>query len=673
MKKRTLALILAAAVTLTSLLSGCGETSVSGTSETSGESSGVVSQTSSEPEVSGANAGGGKLKAEGITTAVGTPREETLIVETAEPTDAPGQFNTYMPGTTVGFGIHQLLSAHLWEIDTGSYEQFGEVAEGLPEQNEDFTEHLIKIRKGIKWSDGEDLTAEDVAFTFNMIMDNPNITSSAYYKSVLKEVSVVDDYTVKMVTYESFPRITSTFGVLIWGNDFRIVPEHIYGEQADVTTFKDEQPVVAGPYVVKSFDPLGKWILYERREDWENSVLGVVAGTENVPAKYVWFRYLGDDNTRQMAMINNEVDILCEVTPEMLTAMTEQNPEVQGWYPEFPYAFPDDPCAKGLIFSNGKGAPFNSPDFRWGIALALDMVDISMNIFGGVGLASPYPLMTASSAMDKVYGEELAEWAETIELDLGDGTTFKPWDSTYADQIAERLAAEGKQVPDDPEERKAMFGRGWWKHDTEAATKLFQKAGLELKDGEWYLDGEPFTFTITYLAETELQASRGAEAAYDQLTKFGFNCTLMSESSGTWGSNLQTGQYDIAAGWPNNYIIEDWYNYTKGFTNDLIVPLGEKGSGDGMRWDNQEFTDLVHEMEKMSPTDPAIHDMVLEAVKIATMDMADLPFLSGVKYVPTNNTYWENYPTAEDPYAAPWWWCSTFKYIVPHITPVAAE
>ena len=72
-------------------------------------------------------------------TDVGTPRSQTLIVETQTPTDVPGQFNSYMMGTQMGFGVHQLMSAHLWEMDTVSGEQFGEVAEGMPESNEDFT------------------------------------------------------------------------------------------------------------------------------------------------------------------------------------------------------------------------------------------------------------------------------------------------------------------------------------------------------------------------------------------------------------------------------------------------------------------------------------------------------------------------------------------------------
>ena len=600
-------------------------------------------------------------------TEVGTPRAETLIVETQTPTDVPGQFNSYMLGTQMGFGIHQLMSAHLWEIDTVKGEQFGEVAEGMPESNEDFTEHVVKIRQGIKWSDGEDLNADDVVFTFNMIMNNPGIGQSAYANTVFASVEKVDDYTVKFVTKESFPRLALRFGVTIWGNDYRIVPEHIYSQVEDVTQFKDENPVVAGPYTVKDYDPNGQWILYQLREDWQQSTLGVVTGKTEAPAaKYVLFKVLGDDTTRQMAMINNEVDVMCEVTPEILDVMTSANDKIACWYDEFPYATSDDPCSKGLGFSIGKGAPYDSADFRWAIALAMNFDEISLGIFDGVGRASVFPIVTATSAGQELYYKPLLEWVSNFELDLGDGTTVKPFDPDYATRMAAELGIEGTE-----EELVEMFGIGCWKYDPEAAEKLLVKAGLEKKDDGWYFNGEPFVVNLTYLADTEAQAGRGVQAAYDQLTKFGLNCNISSESSATWDTNNGTGEYEIRGIWPTGFIVKDLYSQINGWDADLIAPMGEIGSGQGTRWNNARATEIIHEMAKVSPDSEESYELGLEFLKVAIEDMPFIGFHSGVKFVPTNSTYWTNYPCAANPYNGPWWWWSCFKYIVAEITPAA--
>lgn len=605
----------------------------------------------------------------GEMTEVGTPRKETLVVECQSPTDTPGQFNSYMQGTQMGFGIHQLMSAMMWEIDTVKGEQFGEVAEGMPKSNADFTEHIVKIRQGIKWSDGEDLNADDVVFTFNMIMTNPGINQNTYYNQVFKSVEKVDDYTVKFVTNESFPRLAQRFGVTIWGNDLRIVPEHIYSPQADATQFKDSEPVVAGPYTVKSYDELGKWILYERREDWQASTVGVVTGKQPL-AKYVWFRNLGDDTTRQMSIINNEVDILCEVTPEMLEVMTAQNPNIACWYKDFPYATSDDPCSKGLLFSMGKGAPYDNKDFRWGIALAMNFDEISQNIFDGIGRSSPFPMLTNTSAAQELYVKPILPWLADFELDLGDGTTVKPFDDSYAERIAGILRDKGYDITTDHDALIDMFGVGCWKYDIAAAEKLLIKAGLEKKDDGWYFNGEPFTFNMTYLADTEAQAGRGTQAAYDQLTKFGFKINLVSESSATWDTNGVTGQFDIGGYWPTGFITKDIYSQINGWDADLIVPIGERGSGQSGRWNNAKATEIIHELAKLSPDDPKSYELGMEFFKISIEELPFIGFHSGVKFVPTNSTNWTNYPSAENPYNGPWWWWSCFKYITTEISPV---
>lgn len=102
----------------------------------------------------------------------------------------------------------------------------------------------LTLRDDVKWSDGEAFTAADVAFTFNLMKDNPGLIGPAAgaFGQYLSAVEAVDDTTVKF-TFST----TYTPGLYAIVDQF-IVPEHVWKDIADPVTFENSEPVGTGPF-----------------------------------------------------------------------------------------------------------------------------------------------------------------------------------------------------------------------------------------------------------------------------------------------------------------------------------------------------------------------------------------------------------------------------------------
>ena len=102
----------------------------------------------------------------------------------------------------------------------------------------------LTLRDDVKWSDGEAFTAADVAFTFNLMKDNPGLIGPAAgaFGQYLSAVEAVDDTTVKF-TFST----TYTPGLYAIVDQF-IVPEHVWKDVADPVTFENSEPVGTGPF-----------------------------------------------------------------------------------------------------------------------------------------------------------------------------------------------------------------------------------------------------------------------------------------------------------------------------------------------------------------------------------------------------------------------------------------
>lgn len=110
------------------------------------------------------------------------------------------------------------------------------------------------LRKGIRWEDGEELTAEDVAFTYRLVIDPA--TASPYADDFLqiKEFRVLDRYTFEVRYDAFFARAVST-----WMNP--ILPKHLLeGKDIRSVSFA-RRPVGAGPYRLKSWESGSRIVL----------------------------------------------------------------------------------------------------------------------------------------------------------------------------------------------------------------------------------------------------------------------------------------------------------------------------------------------------------------------------------------------------------------------------
>lgn len=599
-------------------------------------------------------------------TIAGTPRAETLVVEGLDGVVSnPSQSNPYMSGTNFSRGLHQLVYSNLWDMDTINGVQIPDLAADLPVAlNDDYTSFQINLTQGIKWSDGEDFTAEDVVFTINELLRLKDVLSNgAWLAGIVASCELVDDYTVIINTVDSRPRVSEDLGVTVWGNSLRIIPEH-YWKDHDLATDLHEDPIGTGPYKLGAYDPNGYWFLYELREDAASSDVGVLTG--KVPsAKYVLFTAYGTEEKKTMAMLNNECDILCDISPEAWEVLLAGNDNVACWLPDYPYGCFDDPCERGIVF-NCDVAPFDQIEVRWAMALSLDIVQVSMDTFTGQMRVSPL-CMPPTTFLSNAFHKEMRE--ELIAYTWDDG--YQPFDKDFALELQQALIDEGIDAVAymSEEELIDLFGIGWWKHDAAKAEELLTGAGLSRdSDGFWTYEGARVSFEIISPSGFETQSERLAYACQSQWYEFGFDVTVQASESGYFNSVSGLGDYTCGSFWPSCGVTQDLYTQLYGWHSDLYTPSGTVTNGKGARFRSEALDEILDTMAPL-PSSEETYALSQDALMVMADEVAWLPMFGTSKLVPTNATYWTNYPDSANPYNGPWWWWSCFKFIVTEIEP----
>src|SRR5712691_8283533 len=149
------------------------------------------------------------------------------------------------------------------------------------------------LRKGVKFHNGDPLTAEDVKFSF----DRYRGAAAKLLKDRVREVQIVDPGRVRFILKEPWPDFMVFYGTSATGAAW-IVPKK-YVEKVGDDGFK-AKPVGAGPYKVVSFTP-GIELVMEAYEGYWRKVPSV---------KRLVFKSMPDEATRAAALKAGDVDLV---------------------------------------------------------------------------------------------------------------------------------------------------------------------------------------------------------------------------------------------------------------------------------------------------------------------------------------------------------------------------
>lgn len=155
-----------------------------------------------------------------------------------------------------------------------------------------------KLRKDVKWHDGQPFSGEDIVYSINW-SSNPKlkITAPARFRWV-KRAELIDKYTIRIVTKKPFVSTARRMAVT-----WQMVPKHAQSAAKSPLAF-GRKLVGTGPYKVISVDP-GKGVVFERNKNYnlQNSVMGTPTIDKVV------FRSIPDEQTMAAELITGGLDV----------------------------------------------------------------------------------------------------------------------------------------------------------------------------------------------------------------------------------------------------------------------------------------------------------------------------------------------------------------------------
>jgi peptide/nickel transport system substrate-binding protein len=375
------------------------------------------------------------------------------------------------------------------------------------EVSEDGRTFTYTVRDDLTWSDGEPMTAQDMAFTLNLYKEKHAYLPQGYLQ-IVESVEAPDDTHVVLTTEEP----TSLYSGAIPYMYTYILPEHVWQEHADQPKAYDNVPMVgSGPFFVAEYER-GQFVRLERNSHWTGP---------DPHIDEIIYRIFKNEDAEAEALKQGEIDFGYFDSANVFNSLKEEaNLETHaGSVPSFDeiamnsgsaYQDPDPPFQP-----HGDGHPaLQDQTVRTAIRMAIDSQEI----------------------VDKV----LFGYSEP-------GTTVVP-----------PVSVEGARwVPE---------GDELIPFDIEGANQLLDEAGYRDTDGDGVREmpngGDPLV--LRYYTQTNDQNTiKTAPFVRSWLEDIGIRAEVTAMSSGRLGDEINAGTYDLFHwGWlpdpdPDS-ILQNW-------------------------------------------------------------------------------------------------------------------
>jgi len=279
--------------------------------------------------------------------------------------------------------------------------------------------HLVfKLRRGLKWSDGQPLTVDDVLFTYNDIYLNPNIPFNGRdglkvgQKQTLPTVSKVDKDKIEFT-------ITEPFAPFLDAASYPILPKHILekfiktkgsdGKPLFLRTWGVDTPpkeiVVNGPYKIKNYQTSERIIFEKNPYYWKKGANG-----EKLPhIKQIIWSIVESTDTSLIQFRSGSLDSI-GVSPDYFSLLKKEEKRgdftIYNGGPAYGTSFISFNLNKGSrngkpLVDSIKSSWFNKLEFRQAVAYAIDRNRMINNIFRGLGEVQDSDISKQSPFYDK--------------------------------------------------------------------------------------------------------------------------------------------------------------------------------------------------------------------------------------------------------------------------------